>query len=424
VDGVWPELILIVVLVAINALLSGAEIALISLREPQLARLEQRGGAGKAAADLAREPNRFLATIQIGITLAGFLASAVAAVSLAQPLLPAFSWAGGAAETVAIITVTLLLSYLTLVFGELAPKRLALQRSEAWAVALGRPLHAFSVVMTPFVWLLSVSTDAVVRLFGGEPGTSREQVDVEELRDMILATGRLDDEHQEVILGAFEIADRTVAEVMTPRPDVRTIPESSTVGATLDEMNHSGFSPLPVVDDHGGLDTAQGVVALQDVVMADRIEPVRPYRREAPTFPESVPVLVALRTLQQERQQLAFVVDEFGGIEGIVTVEDLVEELVGEIYDEYDSDVASVVDEGGRSYVIPGRFPVHDLVDLDIEVPEGDYTTVAGLVLDAFGRVPDPGEQTRVPGWDITVLGVDANAVTSVRLRAAADPIE
>ena len=127
---------------------------------------------------------------------------------------------------------------------------------------------------------------------------------------MILATGRLDDEHQEVILGAFEIADRTVAEVMTPRPDVRTIPESSTVGMTLDEMNHSGFSRLPVVDDDGGLDTAQGVVALQDVVMADRIEPVRPYRREAPTFPESVPVLVALRTLQQERQQLAFVVDD------------------------------------------------------------------------------------------------------------------
>ena len=420
---VWPELVLIVVLVAINALLSGAEIALISLREPQLARLEQGGGAGKTVADLARDPNRFLATIQIGITLAGFLASAVAAVSLAQPLLPAFSWAGGAAETIAVVTVTLILSYVTLVFGELAPKRLALQNSERWALALGRPLHGFSVIMTPFVWLLSVSTDAVVRLFGGEPGTSREQIELEELRDMILAAGPIDDEHQEVILGAFEIADRTVVEVMTPRPDVRSIHESATVGEAIDEMTDSGFSRLPVVDDRGGLDTASGVVALQDLVTADRLTAAVALRKEAPIFPETVPVLVALRTLQDERQQLAFVVDEFGGIEGIVTVEDLVEELVGEIYDESDRDVASVVDEGSGRYVISGRFPVHDLVDVGIEVPDGDYTTVAGLVLDAFGRVPDTGERVAVDGWSVTVLDVDANAVTMVRFEHTAQPL-
>jgi putative hemolysin len=175
---------------------------------------------------------------------------------------------------------------------------------------------------------------------------------------------------------------------------------------------------LPVVDDDGGLDTAQGVVALQDVVTADRLEPMISYRKPAPIFPETVPVLIALRTLQDERQQLAFVVDEFGGIEGIVTVEDLIEELVGEIYDEYDRDVASVIDEGGGRFVISGRFPVHDLVDLEIEVPDGEYTTVGGLVLDAFGRVPEPGERVEVPGWNLTVLEVEANAVAAVRFVA------
>ena len=418
----WPQLILIVVLVGINALLSGAEIALISLREPQLARMEESSNAGKIVADLARQPNRFLATIQIGITLAGFMASAVAAVSLAQPLLPAFAWAGGADETVAIITVTLILSYLTLVFGELAPKRLALQNSERWALALGRPLHWFSVVMKPFVWLLSVSTDAVVRLFGGEPGTSREQVEVEELRDMIMASGRLDDQHQEVLLGAFEIAERTVVEVMTPRPDVRSIDRSATVEATIAEMHASGFSRLPVTDVGGGLDTAEGVIALQDLIGEPSAGLIARLMKEPPVFPESLPVLIALRRLQQARQQLAFVIDEYGGIEGIVTVEDLVEELVGEIYDEFDRDVATVVHEPDGSYIVPGRFPVHDLVDLGIEVPEGEYTTVGGLVLGAFGRVPEAEERFTVPGWDITVLDVKGNAVTDVRFERAQTP--
>ncbi|MDJ0792007.1 MAG: hemolysin family protein [Acidimicrobiia bacterium] len=419
VDEVWPQLILIVVLVGINALLSGAEIALISLREPQLVRMEESSSTGKIVADLARQPNRFLATIQIGITLAGFMASAVAAVSLAQPLLPVFGWAGGADETVAIITVTLILSYLTLVFGELAPKRLALQNSEQWALALGRPLHWFSVVMKPFVWLLSVSTDAVVRLFGGEPGTSREQVDVEELRDMIMASGRLDDQHQEVLLGAFEIAERTVVEVMTPRPDVRSIDRSATVEATIAEMDASGFSRLPVTDTGGGLDTAEGVIALQDLIGEPSAGLIAPLMKEPPVFPESLPVLIALRRLQQARQQLAFVVDEYGGIEGIVTVEDLVEELVGEIYDEFDRDVATVVHEPDGSYIVPGRFPVHDLVDLGIEVPEGEYTTVGGLVLGAFGRVPEADERFAVPGWEVTVLDVEGNAVTDVRFEPA-----
>lgn len=414
-DALWLQLALIVVLVAINAVLSGSEIALISLREPQLARLDARGGTGSVVAELAREPNRFLSTIQIGITLAGFMASAVAAVSLAQPIVGWFSWAGDADETLAIITVTLVLSFVTLVFGELAPKRLALQKPEQWAMATGRVLHGFSVVMTPVVWLLSVSTDAVVRVFGGTPGASREEVDIEELKDMILANAKLSEDHHEVLLGAVELVERTVGQVMTPRLDVRAVASDVRIESAQAEMIASGFSRLPVVDEDGGLDTALGVVTLQDVVAADPQAPVRTLVKDAPALPESAPVLVALRTLQDVRQQLAFVVDEHGGIEGIVTVEDLVEEMVGEIYDEYDQDVATARRDRDGSYIIPGRFPVHDLVDLGIDVPSGDYTTVGGLVLATAGEVPAEGDTALVDGWEITVLSVEDNAVDSVR---------
>lgn len=417
---VWPELVLIGVLIAINALLSGTEMALISLREPQLARMGERGAAGRVVASLARNPNRFLATIQIGITLAGFLASAVAAVSLAQPIVGWFSVFGDADETVAIVAVTLVLSFLTLVLGELAPKRLALQRSEGWALATGRPLHWFAIVTAPIVWLLSVATDAVVRAFGGEPGARTEEVDLEELRDTIVARGRLPERQHEVLLGAFEVAERTVEQVMTPRPDVHTLDATLSVRDAIPALIHLGLTRVPVtVADHG-LDSALGVVSLQDLSAADGEAMLRDLAKEAQAFPESLLVLVALRRLQEGRQQMAFVVDEFGGIEGIVTVEDLVEELVGEIYDESDPIVATPRRVSQGTYLVPGRFPVHDLDEFGIDVPLGDYTTVAGLVLDVAGRVPEPGDEFEIGQWSATVLSVDGRAITDVRFERRA----
>lgn len=419
-DGVWLQIALILVLVAVNAVLSGSEIALISLREPQLARLDAQGGTGSVVAQLAREPNRFLSTIQIGITLAGFLASAVAAVSLAQPIVGWFSWAGDAAETLAIITVTLVLSFFTLVFGELAPKRLALQKPEQWALATGRMLHGFSVVMTPVVWLLSVSTDAVVRVFGGTPGANRNEVDIEELKDMILANARLSEDHHEVLVGAIELADRTVDQVMTPRLDVVSIGLGASVEEALSMMIESGFSRLPVTEPGKGLDASVGIVSLPELVACEPEERIAPYAAEALVFPETLSVLGALRQLQAARQQLGFVVDEHGGIEGIVTVEDLVEEMVGEIYDEYDADVAQAIPQSDGSYVVPGRFPIHDLVDIGIDVPDGGYTTVGGLVFALAGEVPAVGDRVDVGNWEAFVVEVEENAIMFVRFVPAA----
>ena len=410
-----PELLLVAGLVVLNAVLAGSEIALISLRDSQIAQLERESRAGRIVAQLARDPNRFLATIQIGITLSGFLASAAAAVTLAEPLAPYFGWFGNAADTAAIVAVTLVLSFFTLVFGELAPKRLGLQFAERWSLVVGRPLTWMAVFTKPVVWLLSASTDVVVRLFGGEPGARREEVDVEELREMVVAHRHLHEEHQEVLIGAFEVADRTLGEVMTPRPDVFSIATGTTAADAVRLLAAAGHSRAPVAAGDRGLDAALGVVSLLDLVVADPHETVERVAAEPVVLPESVLVLVALRTLQEQRQQMALVVDEFGGIEGIVTAEDLVEELVGEIYDETDRDVLTAERRSDGSITVPGRFPIHDLVDLGITAPDGAFRTVAGLVIERLGRVARPGDTVDIDRWHIHVEEVHDRSITLVR---------
>lgn len=416
-NDIWIELVLVGVLVAINATLSGTEIALISLRPSQLAALRRRGGAGAVAADLAGDPNRFLATIQVGITLAGFLASAVAAVSLAEPILDALGLEGGFAETVVIILVTVALSLVTLVFGELVPKRLALANPVGWAVTMARPVQGFAVVMTPVVWFLSVTTDAFVRLFGGSRGDPDERVSLEELRELISATGRLPARQHELLLGAFEVGDRTIEQVMTPRPDVTTVEAGTTAMQAIADLGSAGFTRAPVVVGDRGLDSAIGFVSLQDLVGVDGSAAIVDVVRETVALPESLPVLVALRRMQSGRHQMAFVLDEFGGIEGIITIEDLLEEFVGEIYDEYDPLVATPKVDTDGSVLVPGRVPAHELGDFGIEAPEGDYTTVAGLVLDRLGRLPEPGDTCIVGPWQLTVEAMEGQAIRLVRFR-------
>ena len=415
VQGSLPQLLLVVVLIIANAAFAGSEMALVSLRDGQLRRLEAGGGSGRVLARLAREPNRFLATIQIGITLAGFLASAAAAVSLAEPLEGPLGFLGAAARPAAIVVVTLVLAYVTLVFGELAPKRVAMQRAERWGLLAARPLALLSAVTRPAVWLLSHSTNLAVRVLGGDPAQQREEVTKEELRDL-LSTHRAFSPHQRTILsGAFEIAERTLAEVLRPRRDVVVLTAASAAADALEVLVASGHSRAPVAES-GDLDNVVGVVHLRDLIGGGDA-PVRDRAAATIFLPESAQVLHALRDMQQARHQLAVVIDEHGGGAGIVTLEDLLEELVGEIYDETDRDILAAEREPDGSLVVPGSFPVHDLPDLGVELPQGDYTTVAGLILTALGRVPDkPGDTITIYGWTATVLSVDHRAITRIRL--------
>ncbi len=413
---VWPQLLLVAVLVVVNAAFAGTELALVSLRESQLQRLEERSSTGALLARLARQPNQFLATIQIGITLAGLLASAAAAVSLAEPLEAPLGFLGGAAGPTAIILVTLLLAYFTLVFGELAPKRVAMQRAERWGMFMARPLDVLARLTRPVVWLLSASTDVAVRLLGGDPTVQREEVSGDELRDMVAIHETLPVEQRQIIDGAFEMAERRVDEVMVPRNDVVVIDADASCSDALAVMIETGHSRAPVAD-RGALDTTVGMVRLRNLI--DRgDDPVRSVMWEIPVLPEAARVLTALRELQARRTQMAVVIDEHGRTVGIVTIEDLVEELVGEIWDETDPDATTVVYEPDGGVTIPGSYPVHDLRDLDIELPEGDYTTISGLYLDVAGRFPEVGEHVAVDGWDIEVRSIDRHRIERVTLRA------
>lgn len=416
-DGVLPQLGLVALLVLVNAAFAGTEMALVSLRDSQLQRLAERSRSGAVLLRLVGEPTRYLATIQIGITLAGFLASATAAVSLAEPLREPLSALGSAAEAVAILLVTLVLSYLTLVLGELAPKRVAMQHAERWGVLAARPLAAMLALTRPAVWLLARSTDIAVRLLGSDPDRPREEITEAELRDMVAAQPTFSDKQRLIIQGAFEIAERSLAEVLRPRRDVMVLDADLPATRALSELAASGHSRAPV-GERGTLDEVVGVVHLRDLLEGgDR--PVRELVSELCAFPESADVLDAMHELQTRREQMAVVIDEHGSAAGIVTIEDLVEELVGEIYDEADRDVVAVSHGRDGSMTLAGGFPIHDLVDVGIEdVPNGPYATLAGLLLERLGRIPErPGDIVEVGEWSFEVTAVDRRAIVEVCAR-------
>ncbi|XVV15565.1 hemolysin family protein [Actinoplanes sp. CA-131856] len=421
--GYGWQIILVVILVLLNAAFSGSEMALISLRDSQLQRLERQSRTGATLAKLARDPNRFLATIQIGITLAGFLASASAAVSLAKPLTGPLSFLGSGAEPVSIVLVTIVLTFFTLVVGELAPKRIAMQRAEGWALMVARPLDLLSTLARPINWLLGKSTDLLVRLTGVDPNATREEVSTEEIRDLVTQQQEFTPEQRTIISGAFEIADRVLREILVPRRDVLVIPADLPAPEALARLVAGGHSRAPVTGSMG-LDDVLGVTHLRDLI--DARGPVRDHMFDALFLPESLKVSDAMMQLRGRRQQLALVVDERGAIDGIVTMEDLVEEVVGEIYDETDRDVQSVVREPDGAMLLPGTFPIHDLPDIGVDnehLSDNDYTTVAGLVLAKLGHIPTaPGEIVTVDGHTAEITQVAGRAITQIRLRPVREP--
>ncbi|HEX6684180.1 MAG TPA: hemolysin family protein [Candidatus Limnocylindrales bacterium] len=418
--GYGMQIVLVLILMLINGALSGSEMALISLRESQIQRLERSSRGGRVLARLSRDPNRFLATIQIGITLAGFLASAFAATSLAEPLIKPLSFLGAGARPGAIVLVTLILTFITLVVGELAPKRIAMQRAEGWALVAARPLDLLATISRPVVWLLAKSTDFAVRLAGADPAANREEITTEEIRELVVAQRGFTAQQRHIIAGAFEITERDVRDILIPRGEVISVPATMPVAQALALLAESGHARAPVVGT-GGLDDLIGVVHLRDLLPAQGGPTAGDRAREPALLPETLPVAEAMRQLRHQREQFALVVDEHGAIDGIITMEDLVEEIVGEIYDETDRDVQAVVREGEDVFVLTGSFPVHDLPDLGIDVnkvADSDYTTVAGLVLDRLGHIPSkPGETVSLPGFTAEVLEVTGRAITKVRLR-------
>ncbi len=414
------QLALVAVLVLVNAAFAGTEMALVTLREGQLKRLETQSRSGEILARLARLPNQFLATIQIGITVAGFLAAAAAAVSLAEPLEAPLSSLGNAAGPVSVIIVTVLLSYITLVLGEIAPKRIAMQNAERWGLVMARPLALLTRLTHPAVWLLSRSTDVVVRVLGGDPDQQRDDVTEDELRDMVSSHETFTDEQRLIIDGAFEIASRTLDQVLVPRSKVFVLDSTWSCAEALPLLTESGHTRAPIAPGRM-LDEVVGTVHMRQLLGTDG-DLVGAIAVEIPVFPESASVLATIRELQAERAQMALVINEHGGAEGIVTMEDLIEELVGEIYDETDPDLIGVRHEDDGTIVVPGDFPIHDLRDIGVQLPEGDYATVAGLVLADLGHLPSIGQHLEIGEWRIHVRNANTRSITEIALQRLPEP--
>jgi putative hemolysin len=304
----------------------------------------------------------------------------------------------------------MLLTFLTLVVGELAPKRIAMARAERWALLAARPLRGLGAISRPAVWLLGVSTDAVVRLAGVRADEQKEDVSDEELRDLLLTRSGFRPQ-RDILEGALDVGDRVLREILVPRRNVTTVATDATVDEAIAALRRGGHSRAPLCDD---LDQVGGVVHLKDLAGAEgRAAAVA---REAMYLPETLPVLDALRALQQRRQSLAVVVDEYGGGAGIVSLEDVLEEIVGEIYDEFDRDHQSVVRTDDGSILLKGSFPLHELADIGVTLPDSEATTVAGVLLEHLGRVPAAGDEVTVGDWRLLATEADERTVQRVRL--------
>ncbi|WP_230674146.1 hemolysin family protein [Rathayibacter sp. Leaf248] len=417
---------LVVLFVLIGGVFAGTEMAIVSLRESQVRAIEAQGERGTRIATLVRNPNTFLSAVQIGVTLAGFFSSAYGASTIAPDLAPpleALGLSAGVASTVAFIGLTLVIAYLSLVLGELVPKRLAMQKSVAFTKVLAPPLNGFARLMRPVIWLLSVSTDGVVRLLGADPREKGESVSADEVRDMISSNTEIHEDSRRLLTDIFRADDRRVAEVMRPRPDVDflrgELPLEEGYRAVLDQP-HSRY---PVVGENR--DDVLGFVHVRDLMAAfpEAGEPgtassVSDITRPILAVPGSTKVLAALRTMRQDGHQIAVVVDEYGGTDGIITLEDLLEELVGEIYDEYDGARQDVDAKAAEQLQdVDGGMILEDLEELlGVELPDGPYETVGGYILDRIGRVAVVGDSIVVGEYVLRVAETDRYRISRVTL--------
>ncbi len=413
------NLVLVLAFILVGGVFAGTEIALVSLRESQIGALERHGARGARVAAVARDPNRFLAAVQIGVTLAGFFSAAYGASTLAPdfaPVLERLGLSDAVAEPLALVLLTLFIAYLSLVLGELAPKRLALQRAQGVALVVGAPLDRFAVVMRPVVWLLSVSTNAVVRLFGGDPRATSEQLTDEELRYLVDQHAGLADDERQILTDVFDAGDRTLNEVMRPRGDVVFLGADVTVAEATETARRLPYSRFPVTGD--GLDDVRGFLHVRDLLGADPATRIRRLVREIVHLPATNRVLPSLSRMRAEGSHIAVVVDEYGGTDGIVTLEDLVEELVGDIRDEYDLAEPEPVPGGD----LDAGLSIEDFAERSgVELADGPYQTAAGYVVHRLGRLAQPGDRVRVGAHDLVVTGVDRHRITRLAVRPAAD---
>jgi putative hemolysin len=428
VSAVLVDVVVVLIFVLIGGFFAAAEIALVSLRESQVQRLAEVSRRGRRLKTLTNNPNRYLAAVQVGVTLAGFVSAGFGASQIAPSVAVPLEELGltvGVAETVAFIGVTIVIAFFSLVLGELVPKRIALQRVEKVALFVAVPIDFIATVFKPFIVALSVTTNGIVRIFGIDPNASRDQITGEELRDLVASHEDLTVEERELIDDVFAAGDRELREVMVPRTEAEFLPAALPVfkaSRLVADMPHSRY---PVMRDSS--DDVVGFVHIRDLLdpdMSDRGIRVGELAREIVSFPGTKNVMSTLTEMRRLSAHLAIVQDEYGGTAGIVTMEDLVEELIGDIKDEYD-----VKPGADHSPVIIGEVTVDGLLNIEdfhdetgIELPDGPYETVAGFLIARLEDLPKVGEGTEFSGYSFTVAELDGLRASRVTVRRLPEP--
>jgi putative hemolysin len=419
VNDVLTNIAIVLAFTLVGGIFSAAEIAIVSLRESQISAM--RGRRGERVQKLTSNPNRFLAAVQVGVTLAGFLSAAFGASRLADPLGARLADLGlprGPANTLAFVVVVLLITYTSLVLGELAPKRLGLQRAEATAQRLSPLVDRIATLFRPVIWLLSKSTDLVVRMLGGDPHAQGDGITEDELRGMVAAHESLSKDERKLIDDVFAAGERQLREVMLPRTEVAFLDASMTLSRAIKETAEQPHSRYPVAGS--SQDDVIGFLHVRDLMVPPakaRGMRVADVTREVKLLPGSKRVLPAMSEMRREGHHMAIVVDEYGGTAGIVTLEDLIEEVIGDIRDEYD------VGEDDPLRFRGGDVEADGLLNLDevrtvtgVTLPEGPYETLAGYVMACLGHVPRTGEAVEVDGHRLEVSELDGRRVARVRV--------
>lgn len=422
------QIVLIVVLTLINAYFAASEMAIVSVNKSKIHRLSEEGNKkAKLVEKLLDQPTNFLSTIQVAITLAGFFNSASAATGISKSFANVLkNWSVPYADTIAVVLITILISFITLIFGELVPKRIALQKAESYSMFCAKPILVISKIASPFIKILSWSTKFILRIFGMADENVEESLSREEIRSMVESgqeNGVFNEIETDMITNIFEFDDSLALNVMTPRTDVYCIDINDALSDNIDQMMTMQYTRIPVYDD--SIDNIIGILNMKDFAIEarkvgfDNVD-IKKLLRKPYFVLETKNIDDLFRELQKEHQHIAILVDEYGGFSGIITVEDLIEEIMGDIEDEYDHDDEPKLQKiDNNNYIVDGNYLLDDLDDeLDLKLSNNNHDTIGGFVLHLLGEIPEENQQRTVKYENLTflIISVKGNRVTKIKL--------
>lgn len=431
-SDLWTQMLLILLLIGANAFFAASEMAIVSVRQARLKPLIDEGNKSAIlVSKFLEEPSKLLATIQIGITFAGFLASAIGAQTLSKSLSELLKslnmpFIDGYAGVISTIVVTAIIGFFTLVLGELVPKRMALEKSEKIALAVAKPIRILFKISSPVVKTLTYATNLVARILGGTNNVENSQITEEEIRLMINVgeeKGIFQETETDMINSIFEFDDTVAKEVMTPRTDIVAVSVDTSIDEILEIIIEENFSRIPVYED--STDNIIGILYIKDIFALIRKNAewkisLKDIVRPVYFVPEYKKIDELFKEMQKSKTHIAIVIDEYGGTAGLITIEDLLEEIVGNIFDEYDDVVLDYEKIDENTYIVSGMLSVSDINDImDTALPEEEFDTISGIVLSLSGKMPDVGDEVQFGTTSLRVEEVDDKRISRIKIQKA-----